>query len=360
MIIFKANTYNSLKNKFVEALLLWNTNENRRKMPWKGVSDPYKIWLSEIILQQTRVEQGRKYYEKFINAFPTITHLANACEKDVFKFWEGLGYYNRCKNLLETARHLTNEQNGNFPGDYESIFKLKGIGSYTAAAISSFAYNLPHAVLDGNVYRVLSRIYNLQTPIDKTDGKIFFSRLASYHLPVNKSAEYNQAIMDFGAIICKPVPLCQLCFFNKFCKAFKQGQQLSLPVKSIKISIKERWFNYFILKYNNRFGIRQRRNNDIWQHLYEFPLIETIAKTGKKNILNKFNKELSIHHSNYSIVDSLPLIKQRLSHQLINFSFFIVECHEQLLVEDIMFVSKNRMMNYPFPQVLHQIIINKL
>ena len=193
---------------FVDGLLNWNLNENIREMPWKGEKDPYKIWLSEIILQQTRVEQGLKYYENFISKYPHIDLLANAPEDEVFKLWEGLGYYSRCRNLLHTAKFISKELKGKFPDQYADILQLKGVGNYTAAAIASFAYNGDYAVLDGNVFRVLSRIYDLEIPIDSVAGKKEFSKLAQDLLPEKQAAIYNQAIMDFGAVVCKPLPLC--------------------------------------------------------------------------------------------------------------------------------------------------------
>ena len=190
-------------------------------MPWKGEKDPYKIWLSEIILQQTRVEQGLNYYHRFIKTFPDVHQLGKAPDAKVFKLWEGLGYYTRCRNLIATARYISKELNGEFPAAYDEIKALKGIGPYTAAAISSFAFNLPHAVVDGNVFRVLSRIYGIQTPIDSTEGKKYFTRLANEKLDKELPGVYNQAIMDFGAIVCKPAsPLCGDCVFNKICFAF--------------------------------------------------------------------------------------------------------------------------------------------
>ena len=189
-------------------------------MPWKGEKDPYKVWLSEIILQQTRVEQGLNYYKKFISAFPDIRRLANAAEGKIYKLWEGLGYYSRCINLIETAQYISHNLNGNFPNKYEEIRKLKGVGPYTAAAIASFAFNKPYAVVDGNVFRVLSRIYGIDKPIDSTEGKKIFAHLAHELLDKKSPGLYNQAIMDFGATVCKPTPVCQQCPFNKNCKAF--------------------------------------------------------------------------------------------------------------------------------------------
>src|SRR5580698_9523423 len=197
---------------FAKKLLKWHKKENTRSMPWKGEKDPYKIWLSEVILQQTRVEQGWAYYERFLEAFPTIGDLASAPEKKVFKLWEGLGYYTRCRNLMITARRISSQYNGRFPSSYEGIVSLKGVGPYTAAAIASFAFNLPYAVVDGNVERVLARYFGEETPVDTSQGKKFYTGLAASLLDEKQAGRYNQAIMDFGAVICKPQnPLCTQC-----------------------------------------------------------------------------------------------------------------------------------------------------
>ncbi|HEV7622254.1 MAG TPA: A/G-specific adenine glycosylase, partial [Flavisolibacter sp.] len=284
-----------LGKTFVNGLLKWNKNENTREMPWKNEKDPYKIWLSEIILQQTRVEQGLSYYKNFTLTFPDISSLAKAPEEIVFKLWEGLGYYSRCKNLITTARFINKELNGIFPKDYSSIIELKGVGPYTAAAISSFAYNLPYAVLDGNVFRVISRIFNLEFPIDTTSGKTKFSEIAQNLLPHDKAAVYNQAIMDFGAIICKPAPLCSECFFNNNCLAFLNNNQDQLPVKEKKLKIKERWLNYFVFIYNDEILIRQRITKDIWQHLYEFFPVETSKKSSIKKLKQQIKADYNLN-----------------------------------------------------------------
>jgi len=212
---------------------------NNRAMPWKGEKDAYKIWLSEIILQQTRVEQGWDYYNRFIERFPQIQLLADAKDEEVFKLWEGLGYYSRCKNLLATARFITQEKRGIFPSAYKDILHLKGVGPYTAAAIASFAFNLPHAVVDGNVSRVLSRFFGIATPIDSTAGKQEFTALAQALLDQQSPGIYNQAIMDFGATICKPqLPLCADCPLQAECTAFQTGKISDLPVKEKKLQKK--------------------------------------------------------------------------------------------------------------------------
>lgn len=343
---------------FVQALLRWNKKENKRQMPWKGEKDPYKIWLSEIILQQTRVEQGLKYYENFIKTFPHVDGLAKAPPEKIFKLWEGLGYYSRCKNLIETATHISTELKGVFPSEYNSILKLKGVGVYTAAAIASFAYNLPFAVVDGNVLRVLSRIFDIDTPIDTAEGKKEFSALAQSMLPKLKAGEYNQAIMDFGAVICKPLPLCESCFFASQCKAFLQGKQLFLPVKKNKVKIKERWLNYLILRYKDEVAVRQRITKDIWQQLFEFLLIETPKPASLKKVLKEFEKQYS--GTDYFFISSLKGVKQKLTHQTICFNFIVIGLNNKEPVKDFLWVSIPSLNQIAFPKTLKKFIAEHL
>jgi A/G-specific adenine glycosylase len=342
--------------KFVKNLLKWNKTKNGRQMPWKGEKDPYRIWLSEIILQQTRVEQGLAYYQRFIENYPCIKHLALAPEQEVFKLWEGLGYYSRCKNLIETARYIHNELNGAFPKDYDRILALKGIGSYTAAAISSFAYNLPYAVLDGNVFRVLSRIFDIETPIDTSDGKSIFARLAQSIIPDKNPAEYNQAMMDFGATICKRSPECPTCFFNTKCSAFIQGKQLSLPVKLKRVSVKTRWFTYVVVKHKQRYAIQQRTTKDIWQNLFEFCLIETKKALPLNQQLLMLNKHFEIDADKTNLKQTAKF-KQRLSHQLIHFQFIVTTASQvPKLPENVIWVEASQLKNYAFPKTIQQYI----
>ena len=227
------STPKTSKSLFTKTLMNWNKAYNVRKMPWKGQKDPYKIWLSEIILQQTRVEQGLAYYNRFIDRYPSVINLANAKDEEVFKLWEGLGYYTRCKNLLSTARYIAFELGGIFPNNYEELLQLKGVGPYTAAAIASFSYNLPYAVVDGNVFRVIARYFGIDKPIDTTAGKYFFTELANQLLPPKEAGLYNQAIMDFGATICKPaLPSCTTCKLHKTCAAIELGRVNILPIKT--------------------------------------------------------------------------------------------------------------------------------
>ena len=345
-------TFQAIRDRFAAGLLQWNRDINRRSMPWKGEKNPYRIWLSEIILQQTRVDQGLKYYQNFINAFPEVHDLAKAPPEVVFKLWEGLGYYSRCSNLIQTARFISEELNGRFPDSYEQILALKGVGSYTASAIASFAYNLPYAVLDGNVFRVISRIFNIETPIDSSEGKKQFSLLANELLPQERAGEFNQAIMDFGATVCKPVPACAQCFFSADCLAFKAGRQDELPVKNKKLLARDRWFHYLVLCYKDEVLIRQRLSKDIWQHLFEFFLIETPKPSGQNKVLEEFTRQMDIP---YRILDAHQS-DQRLTHQLIHFHFTLMECTQRSVVPGFEWVIRTKLDQYAFPKTLQQYI----
>lgn len=261
--------------RFAALLLQWKSS-NPRPLPWKGERDPYLVWLSEIILQQTRVDQGMAYFERFRERFPDLRSLAGAADDEVFKLWEGLGYYSRARNMLQTARYIAGEKGGVFPDTFEGLKALKGVGPYTAAAIASFAFGLPHAVVDGNVYRVLSRVFGIGTPVDSSEGKKEFGKLAQQLLDSSDPGGYNQAIMDFGAIQCKPAaPLCGSCPMRETCVAFQQKRVKELPVKSRKLNRKTRYFQYLLLSHNDRLLLRKRTGKDIWQNLYDFPLVET-------------------------------------------------------------------------------------
>lgn len=356
-------TKSSQKNKstkqlgelFVEKLLIWNKNENDRQMPWKGEKDPYKIWLSEIILQQTRVEQGLNYYENFIRTFPNVHTLAKAPEGKVFKLWEGLGYYSRCRNLIASAKFISKDLKGVFPKDFESILALQGVGNYTASAIASFAYNLPYAVLDGNVFRVLSRVFDIETPIDSSEGRKYFSKSAQDILPKNRADEYNQAIMDFGAIICKPYPECKICFFNKHCTAYLQGEQDLLPVKEKKLKIRERWLNYFIVKHKHAILVRQRTSKDIWQNLFEFLLIETNKNINRNKLLKLFIKQYGTKE--FDVV-SHQTKKQKLTHQLINFNILEIEVKQKENLLGFTWINTSDLDKYAFPKTLQEVAKN--
>lgn len=341
-----------MKADFSKKLLQWDSKYNTRSMPWKGEKDTYKIWLSEIILQQTRVEQGWAYYENFIKAFPSIHHLARAPEKKVFKLWEGLGYYNRCKNLIETAKKIAKEYNGKFPCDYEQIKRFKGIGPYTASAIASFAFNLPYAVVDGNVERVLSRYFGINTPVDTTDGKRMYSELANALLDKKKAGTYNQAIMDFGAVICKPQnPLCTNCPQGGDCQAYQHNLVYMLPVKAKKIKKKDRWFYYFIIEHDGCVYIHQRKQKDIWQNLYEFVLYEPSHVVYQDNIIDSAFAHKIFGKQKIETKNISPIYKQQLTHQTINTQFINIAITEPLLsLKGYMLVKKKDIVRLPFPK----------
>lgn len=343
--------------RFTKRLLEWDERFNFRQMPWKGEKDPYRIWLSEIILQQTRVEQGWAYYEKFIQHFPDIKTLAAAPDQLVFKLWEGLGYYSRCRNLLFTARLIAEKFNGVFPTDHKDVLSLKGVGPYTAAAICSFAYNAPHAVVDGNVERVLSRYYGIETPIDSTAGKKQFTELAQSLLPPNRSAQFNQAIMDFGAVLCKPQqPLCATCLLRKECVAFATERQQELPVKGKSLKLKDRWFYFYLAKWRGKYYIAQRTGKDIWSQLYQFPLVESAGALKEKAILKAYLQYETITDS-FEHVQISKEYHQKLSHQHIHVQFIHLNYTQRpSLPADYKPVAAQELEQYPFPILLKKYI----
>jgi A/G-specific adenine glycosylase len=349
-----------MKPPFTQHLLEWHKAENTRSMPWKGEKDPYKIWLSEIILQQTRVEQGLAYYERFVEAFPTIQQLAKAPEKKVFKLWEGLGYYTRCRNLIATAQRVVKEYKGKFPDTYDAIKDLKGIGPYTAAAISSFAFNEPRAVVDGNVQRVIARYFGISTPIDTTSGKKMYQQLAESLLDTEQPGIYNQAIMDFGAVICKPQnPLCSNCPQQADCEAFKHNLVKQLPVKEKSLVKKERWFYYFIIQYQDKFYIRQRMEKDIWQNLHEFVLYEAEAPVQEMFQDLAFLKKLMGKQS-YSVNHISKVYHQHLTHQQIHGQFVTITINKPVTaLKDYQLIDKKQLKQFAFPRIINSFLEEK-
>lgn len=332
---------------FTQVLKTWHETENQRTFPWKQEKDPYKIWLSEIILQQTRSEQGLPYYLNYVNEFPTIKDLAEASEERVYKLWQGLGYYNRCKNMLFAARSIKSEHNGVFPNTYDAILSLKGIGSYTAAAIASFAFDLPYAVLDGNVYRVLSRFFDIDTPIDTGKGKKAFEKLAQELLDKTNPAAHNQAIMDFGATICTPKKTqCENCPLVGKCLAFKNNTVAYLPIKEKKLKIKTRYFHYFLLEHNGQFYVQQRTEKDIWQNLHEFYLIEK-ADTGD------IDNDLKMWEPYVSSIKIIGEMRQKLTHQIINFKFYkLILSKIPKFITESHFISREVLQQKAFPKAI--------
>lgn len=329
-------------------------------MPWKGESDPYRIWISEIILQQTRVQQGLEYYNRFIAAFPDIKALATASEKEIYKLWQGLGYYSRCKNLIATAKFIHEELGGKFPDTFEDILSLKGIGTYTASAIASFAFNLPFAVLDGNVFRVLSRFFGKEIPINTTEGKKFYASLSQQLLDKKHPAKYNQALMDFGAVVCKPAsPLCFECPLQQRCEAFLTQKVAQLPVNTKKINQKERNFTYLILRYKTQFYLRKRIEKDIWQNLYEFVLIETKVWPDENDIAVKQQISELLNHNDFKIQSISPKLSQKLTHQLIKGRFIHIDLAKPLLNKELLKVDFKQLKTLPFPKLIASYLEDK-
>jgi len=342
-----------MTNLFTRKLLSW-FQQNHRPMPWKGEKNPYLIWLSEIILQQTRVAQGLPYFEKFKSAYPNISDLANAPEDEVLKNWEGLGYYSRARNLHFTAKDIRDNYNGIFPTKYEDILKLKGVGTYTAAAIASFAYDLPYAVLDGNVFRVLSRYFGVQEPIDTTTGKKIFTKLSQELLAKNQPADYNQAIMDFGATQCVPAnPNCEICPMVHKCVAQKEGLISQLPIKSKKIKKRNRFFNYLIINEQEKIWIRKRLEKDIWQGLYEFPLLETDKQQDRKAI-TKLKPYKKIIPTDATITRVSTPFSQQLTHQKISALYIEITIEKPLKSppKDWIKIPRSELKTFAFPKVI--------
>lgn len=308
----------------VQQIIAWYAR-NKRDLPWRNTSNPYIIWLSEVILQQTRVEQGMPYFYRFLDAYPTVAHFAAASEDEILKLWQGLGYYSRGRNMHYTAKKIVNDYAGQFPTDYATLLKLKGIGEYTAAAIASFAGNEPKAAVDGNVFRVLARYFGIDIPINSSQGKIAFTNLANELIDKDQPGIYNQAMMEFGALQCKPQkPDCEICPLQLGCKAKGQDLINLLPVKLKAKPVRERYFNFIVARKNNVVLINKRGPNDIWQNLYEFPLVETAERvTVEKLVKTDSFKQL---FGNEVVICSVSNeVKHLLSHQKLFAKFITIE-----------------------------------
>jgi A/G-specific adenine glycosylase len=327
-------------------------------MPWKGEKDPYLIWLSEIILQQTRVEQGMPYFLAFKSQYPTIKHLADAPEDDVMRLWQGLGYYSRARNLHTTAKYIAYQLNGVFPATYNDIIKLKGVGSYTAAAIASFAFNEKQAVVDGNVIRILARVFGIDTPFDTTTGKKQFAELAQQLVDENEPAAYNQAIMDFGATVCVPAnPKCNVCVFTKMCEAYQQGRIDELPVRAKKTAVKNRYFNFLVISNSSEIYLQKRTGNDIWKNLYQLPMFET-----DKPLTGNFKQEIAkvLGNTKFDITDYSKDYTQQLTHRKIHARFISIKPVKfSIQLENTFKVSLQQLNQYGFPKTVHLFLKEK-
>ncbi|MDP3312855.1 A/G-specific adenine glycosylase [Lutibacter sp.] len=338
---------------FSKHLIDWYL-KNKRELPWRQAKDPYCIWLSEIILQQTRIDQGLPYYNKFVAHYPTLNDLAKASEKEILKLWQGLGYYSRARNLHFSAKHIVNELNGVFPNTYKNLLQLKGIGDYTASAIASICFNEETAVVDGNVYRVLARFFGVETAINSSKGIKEFKKLAQELIKGEHPGTFNQAIMEFGARMCIPQnPNCDFCPVKNGCIAFGQNKIETLPNKPKKTVIKQRFFNYLVIETENNCGHLVKRKEGIWKNLYQFPLIETDKVIDEKvlfshnefeNLFNNISVNIRLHNT--------TMVVHKLSHQTIFTKFWIVK-----LKEDKKFVTHwDTLIEYPVPKLIENFL----
>lgn len=308
---------------FVNQIIKWY-KFHKRDLPWRDTTDPYKIWLSEIILQQTRVQQGLSYYLKFINEFEDVNELANAPEDKILRLWQGLGYYSRARNLHFTAKHISQQLNGVFPKDYKGLLKLKGVGEYTAAAIASFAYKEPVGVLDGNVFRVISRYFGIENDISIPASKKIFQSKVNNLVPKTTPDEFNQSIMEFGALQCTPKsPDCLECPLNNSCFAYKESKQDSLPVKSKKTKVKTRYLYYLVLHQKDHYYLKKRTSNDIWKGLYDFHCLESDSELSHDEVLAHLQNDKIINEN--SVIQFSRNYKHILSHRIILAQFIQIK-----------------------------------
>ena len=338
---------------FSNSLLLWYL-QNKRDLPWRNTSNPYSIWLSEIMLQQTRVAQGLPYYLLFTETFPTVFDLANADEEQILKLWQGLGYYSRARNMHKTAQIIAFEFEGKFPDNYNDLLKLKGIGQYTAAAIASFSFNEVVPVVDGNVFRVLSRYFDVSTDIASSVAKKEFTALAKELMPKDNPALFNQAIMEFGALQCIPKnPNCDLCVLNSSCAALQKNKVAQRPVKSKKANAINRYFNYIVFLDNDENTlINKRTEKGIWQNLYEFPLIETSEELDFETIVDKIHERFSENEILSIVIYNNQQIIHKLSHQKLHINFYKVTISNKISDG----IKLDLVRNFPFPIVIYNFI----
>ena len=338
---------------FSRIILEWY-NVHKRPLPWRKTRDPYLIWLSEIMLQQTRVAQGIPYFLTFVERFPTVQDLASAKEEEVLKLWQGLGYYSRARNLHATAKTITEEYNGKFPDTYQELIKLKGVGDYTASAIASICFDRPEAVVDGNVYRVLARYFGVELPINSGPGVSYFKKLAKREMDVHNSKDYNQGIMEFGALQCTPQkPLCHSCPLSDSCVALATGAIGSLPVKVKKNKVRKRYFNYLVVvDENNSTLLQQRRGQGIWENLYEFPLLETKKEIQATEVEKRLTEVVGVAEPSQLYLYNEKQLVHKLSHQHLYTRFWIVRAEDNLK-DGIKFDDLHK---YPVPVLIADFI----
>lgn len=342
-------------SNFQDTLINWY-EENHRDLPWRHHPTPYQVWLSEVILQQTRVNQGWDYYMRFIKKWPTVTDLASASEEEVLKMWQGLGYYSRARNLHQCARQVMEQYKGQFPADFEQLKHLQGIGAYTAAAIASIAFNLPYAVVDGNVYRVLARLYDIDTPININNGQILFSKLADELLNHEQPGLHNQAMMEFGALQCTPKnPNCLLCPLQAQCLAFAHQTVLQRPVKLQKLKVTTRYLNYLVLRINDSIYLHKRSDNDIWKNLYDFPCIESQKPMTVEEVIASEEFTQIIENKSFTITKTSKIFTHKLTHRTILAQFIEIKLEKKLLqikTKDLFLTRESDLGNFPIPRLI--------
>jgi len=334
--------------RFSRIVLYWYIT-NQRDFPWRKSKSVYNVWLSEIILQQTKTCQGLSYYNKIIKTFPTLKELAESSEEQILKLWQGLGYYSRARNLHFTAKYIQNNLNGVFPDDYNSLIKLKGIGPYTAAAISSICFNEKRAAVDGNVYRILARVFNIDTAINSPKGIKTFQELANSLISERNPGDYNQSMMDIGASICTPKnPKCNQCPLNSICLAHDNNTIENLPVKIKKTKIKHRNFNYLCIEHNGNFLMKKRTQKDIWKNLYDFPLIEG-GRIAKENDIS-YKKLLNSILENQIITEKTKHYKHLLTHQKLHITIKYIKTKKINNDTDFLKVNRMQVKELPVPK----------
>ena len=338
-----------------DTLINWYT-ENQRDLPWRHNPSPYQVWLSEIILQQTRVSQGHDYYLRFVEKWPTVADLAAATEEEVLKMWQGLGYYSRARNLHQCARQVVEQYGGEFPADFEQLKKLKGVGDYTAAAIASIAFNLPHAVVDGNVYRVLSRLFDIDTPINNKEGQTLFAQTADALLNRKQPSLHNQAMMEFGALQCTPKnPNCLLCPLQAQCLAFDRQTVMQRPIKLQKTKVTTRHFNYLVIRIKDSIYLHKRSSNDIWRNLYDFPCIESEKSMSVDEVISSDTFQQLIDHKPFTVTKTSSVFTHKLTHRTILAQFIEIKLSQELLhieTKGLILTPERDLGNYPIPRLI--------
>jgi len=314
-------------NTIAQKITSWY-KKNTRELPWRNTADPYHIWISEVILQQTRIDQGTAYYHRFLEAFPTVHHLAKASEEEVLKQWQGLGYYSRARNLHKAARQVVSDFNGKIPDTYKALIKLQGVGPYTAGAVLSIAFNQPAVAIDGNVYRVLSRLFEEPTPINSPAAYKLFSKLVESFMPTDEASAFNQGLIELGALICKPKPICQSCPLQANCSAYANHTQLEFPVKQKKKPIKHRYFYFLDIRFKETTFVERRTAGDIWQGLYQFPLIETTHKIKTATLMQMNEWQELLPEQSVSAVSVSKEFVHQLTHQRLHARFYQIELNK--------------------------------